>query len=185
MNKKEIRQIMLDKRNTLSDIEQEYYSEQIAEILTKQEFYKKMKKICVYQSFRKEVSCGKITKYAFQDGKQVYVPVTDVESRTMDFYQITEDTRWVEGAYGIMEPLLSEDVPTLTEPALILMPGLVFDHAKHRIGYGGGYYDKYLAKHTEHITVALCYDFQVIEEILPYEEHDKLPDYIVTNIERF
>ncbi|MBR1866288.1 MAG: 5-formyltetrahydrofolate cyclo-ligase, partial [Lachnospiraceae bacterium] len=144
-----------------------------------------LKNICVYQAFRNEVSCDKITEYAFEAGKYVFVPVTDQESRTMEFYPVTRDTRWVEGAYGILEPVLEEHTPVLTGKALILMPGLAFDKDRHRIGYGGGYYDKYLAGHTGHVTAALCYHFQVVEGILPYEDHDWTPNYIITDKEQF
>ena len=95
------------------------------------------------------------------------------------------DTEWRIGTYGIEEPILESETRILKEKAVILMPGLVFDRKKHRIGYGGGYYDRYLAGHTEHITAALCYAFQIIEENLPWEEHDILPDYIITEKEIF
>ncbi len=84
------------------------------------------------------------------------------------------------GAQAIAEPETISPDCVLTNTALILMPGLLFDTQRHRLGYGGGYYDKYLSAHTEHRTAALCYDFQVIDHTLPYEEHDRLPDYLVT-----
>ncbi len=181
MDKKEMRQKMQKKRSALTTIEMEMYSEKITQILFKSSIYQNSKNICIYQAFRNEVSCDKIMELALKEGKQIFVPVTDAASRTMEFYQITADTCWIKGAYGIREPVLDASVHKLVEKALILMPGLVFDEKKHRIGYGGGYYDKYLATHTKHITAALCYHFQVIADELPYEEHDILPDYIVTD----
>lgn len=185
MNKKELRQHMLEKRNALTASELKIYSDQIAEMVLNSDLYQNATNICVYQAFRNEVSCDKITEQALSDGKQVFVPVTDADSKTMEFYQITSDTRWVDGTYGIKEPVIGSDSKTLMDKALILMPGLVFDQEKHRLGYGGGYYDKYLSIHKEHVTAALCYDFQVVEEALPYEEHDILPDYIVTERKMF
>ncbi|MBQ4058126.1 MAG: 5-formyltetrahydrofolate cyclo-ligase [Lachnospiraceae bacterium] len=180
MNKKELRQYMREKRNALTIREQKLYSDQIAEMVLTSDLYQNLANICVYQAFRNEVSCDKITEQALLDGKQVFVPVIDNDSKTMEFYQITLDTNWVDGAYGIKEPIIDSNSKILTDKALILMPGLVFDHQKHRLGYGGGYYDKYLGLHKEHRTLALCYDFQVVEESIPYEDHDILPDYIVT-----
>lgn len=185
MNKKELRQEMLEKRNALTSMEQKLYSEQIADMVLNSDLYQNVTNICVYQAFRNEVSCDRITEQALLDGKHVFVPVTDTNNKTMEFYQITFETNWVDGAYGIKEPIIGANSEILTDKALILMPGLVFDKDKHRLGYGGGYYDKYLSLHKEHITAALCYDFQVVEEPLPYEEHDILPDYIVTEKKMF
>ena len=71
---------------------------------------------------------------------------------------------------GIPEPV--SDEPIADDPhALVLMPGMAFDAAGHRIGYGGGYYDKFLAAEPDHPTLALCFDFQVVEH-LETEEFD-------------
>ena len=178
--KQPLRSRMQSRRAALSREEQESRSAQIIEQIVQSALYDKNQRICIYQAFRNEVSCDTMKQKAWEDGKEIYVPVTDEKNKTMEFYRITPATQWQTGAYGIMEPVLEEDTPRLTEPALILMPGLVFDHHKHRIGYGGGYYDKYLSSHPMHITAALCYDFQIVPEELPFEEHDILPDYIVT-----
>ena len=69
-----------------------------------------------------------------------------------------------KGYAGIPEPIADEPVAH-DETALVLMPGLVFDKAGHRIGYGGGFYDRFLSREPDHPTVALCYDFQVMEKI--------------------
>ena len=183
-DKKILRKQMRERRDALTTEEINIRSKQISEQLLQSSFYKECTHICVYEAFRNEVSCENITTKALQDGKCVYLPVTDEASKTMDFYQITEDTIYREGNYGIREPEINKNSKTLQDKALILMPGLVFDRNKHRLGYGGGYYDKYLALHKEHITVALCYNFQIVDE-LPCEEHDILPDYIVMESEMF
>lgn len=185
MNKTEIRREMLQKRNRLSAIEQKIYSEKISERILKSSQYCKCKNLCIYQAFRNEVSCDKIMRQALQDDKAVFVPVTDFRNKTMEFYQITEYTKWKAGAYGIMEPVFDDNTTVLKNAALILMPGLVFDRDKHRIGYGGGYYDKYLAGHIGHTTIALCYHFQIVKEHLPFDKYDVLPDYIATDEEMF
>lgn len=180
MKKAEMRKLMLDKRNLLTESEITNLSEQICTLITESDLYQNFQNICIYQAFRNEVSCDRIMKRALSDGKYVYVPVTDMEHGEMEFYQVTDQTNWKMGAYNIKEPVLDKDTLRLQEKALILMPGLVFDKKRHRLGYGGGYYDKYLEKHQGHVTVALCYRFQVIDEELPCEEHDILPDFIVT-----
>lgn len=180
MNKKEIRERMSEKRNRLSLKEQTRLSKQIAERVVQTDIYAKWDCICVYQAFRGEVSCEYIIKEAWLDNKKVYVPVTDADTKEIQFYYITEHTFWKEGAYGIMEPVIDEASEMLKTSSLIFMPGLAFDKQHHRLGYGGGYYDKYLASHRDCVTMALCYDFQILEEELPYEAHDILPDYIMT-----
>jgi 5-formyltetrahydrofolate cyclo-ligase len=183
-DKKILRKQMREIRDALIVEEIEVRSKQITEQLWQSSLYKECTHICVYEAFRNEVSCAYITKQALLDGKNVYLPVTDEASMTMEFYQITGDTVYREGNYGILEPELNENSMTLQQKALILMPGLAFDRNKNRLGYGGGYYDKYLSLHNEHITSALCYNFQIVDE-LPCEKHDILPDYIVTEQEIF
>lgn len=178
MNKKEYRQFMQEKRDMLSARQIQEYEAGIAKQILNSTFYQEMNHICIYQAFRNEVPCDRIRIHALEDKKQVYVPVTDPASKTMEFCMITQETEWLEGAYGILEPK-GERIP-LKNRALILMPGLVYDRNRHRIGYGGGYYDRFLSMHPEHVGAALCYPFQITEEALPYEMHDILPDYLVT-----
>ena len=78
--------------------------------------------------------------------------------------------RVARGYSGIPEPI--DDGPVADDPtALVLMPGLAFDKDGRRIGYGGGFYDKFLAAEPTHPTVALCYEFQIVTHI-PAEEFD-------------
>lgn len=183
MDKKAIRKKMLELRKQLSNEKQVILSDLIAEKLFLSEIYLKNSNICLYQSFRGEVLCDKIKEQAFRDGKNVFVPITNLEAHCIEFYQVFPDTIYQEGAYGIAEPVLECQNNVLKDKALILMPGLAFDRDKHRIGYGGGYYDRYLETHPCHTTVALCYGFQIVDEELPYEEYDVLPDYVLTELE--
>ena len=86
------------------------------------------------------------------------------------------------GYMGIPEPI--EKRPVIADRGVMIMPGLVFDHELNRIGYGGGYYDRYLSKYGNDniIKVAIAYDFQVVNKIdSTSEEHDIKPDIIVTD----
>lgn len=170
---------MSDRRNRLSKEQVSSLSNEIGKQIIKSELFQNAFHICVYQAFRNEVCCDTIMEEAFKSGKHVYVPVTDMETKTMEFYEVFEDTLWKPGAYDILEPCISKDNSILKEKALVFMPGLLFDKDKHRVGYGGGYYDKYFMSHPFHTLVGLCYDFQVVD-CLPYEEHDMIPDYIAT-----
>ena len=96
----------------------------------------------------------------------------------MEFYCIQNEHDLVSGYMGIMEPSDSCE-KAKTRDGLFIMPGLAFDYDFHRIGYGGGFYDRYLSEDNTFIKAALAFDFQLLESI-PYEEHDLKPDYIIT-----
>ena len=113
-------------------------------------------------------------------GKRIFIPRTNIEEKTMEAVEIQSLDNLVKDKYGILEP--SEDIEAVekVELDLIILPGVVFDVNGGRIGYGGGYYDKYLQNLDESIPkVALCYDFQVINKV-PMEEHDIKADCIIT-----
>ena len=105
---------------------------------------------------------------ALRDGKKVAVP--KVYGEEMKFLYLDDLTQVEKGYAGIPEPIADEPVAD-DETALVLMPGLAFDPQGHRIGYGGGFYDKFLAAEPNHPTLALCYEFQMLPE-LHTEEHD-------------
>jgi len=105
---------------------------------------------------------------------------TGKAAQEMRFYQITSFDELEEGTMHILEPD-PEQCPCLDaeEHALVIMPGAAFDRERNRIGYGGGFYDRYLAAHPEHPTVAAAYSFQVFDRI-PSDEHDIRPQILVT-----
>ena len=99
---------------------------------------------------------------ALKDGKRVAVP--KVYGEEMRFIYITDLSRVEKGYAGIPEPI--DDGPVAEDPtALVLMPGLAFDKDGHRIGYGGGFYDRFLAQEKDHPTLALCYAFQMLDTL--------------------
>ena len=108
-------------------------------------------------------------------GKGVSVP--KVFGDTMRFIWLTSLQDVAPGYCGIPEPLA--DSPEADDPhALVLMPGLAFDPAGHRVGYGGGFYDKFLAQEPEHPTLALCYGFQLFP-CLETDPHDIPVDQVL------
>ena len=105
---------------------------------------------------------------ALKDGKRVAVPKCYGDE--MKFIYMDDLTAVETGYAGIPEPI--DDEPVADDPtALVLMPGLAFDREGHRIGYGGGFYDKFLSAEPTHPTLALCYEFQM-QEHLETEEFD-------------
>ena len=116
-----------------------------------------------------------ILEKALADGKRVAVP--KVYGDEMKFIYLPDLTRVETGFSGIPEPVA--DGPVGDDPtALVLMPGMAFTEDGQRIGYGGGFYDKFLSAEPTHPTVALCYDFQLVES-LPTEEFDIPVDCVI------
>ena len=95
----------------------------------------------------------------------------------MNFYCYTKKEDLTCSKRGIWEPIPNEEV--ILEDALMIMPLVAFDAEKNRIGYGGGYYDKYLKVHKNHKKIAIAFEDQLVSHIEP-EEHDRKPDYIIT-----
>jgi 5-formyltetrahydrofolate cyclo-ligase len=124
--------------------------------------YRQAKTVCGYLPYNQEVRTIPILERALADGKRVAVP--KVYGDQMRFIYLTDLTQVEKGYSGIPEPI--SDAPVADDPtALVLMPGMAFDADGHRIGYGGGFYDKFLAEEPNHPTVALCYDFQMLSNI--------------------
>ena len=186
MTKSELRQKMKELRSTLTKEEQLRSWEEIQRRLTGMELWSKSTELFTYLSFGSEVDTCRLVKEALSgernSPKAVYVP--RVEGKSMNFYQITGASILKPSKFGVPEPDGSNLIPyTATNPAprLMLVPGLVFDLQGNRIGYGAGYYDKFLTEAGEDhfVKVALAYDFQLVDRI-PAEEYDIRMDYIVT-----
>ena len=158
---------------TLEEIENK--SRVLGEKFAQTELYRQAKTIYGYLPYNQEVRTVPMLEQALRDGKQVAVP--KVYGEEMKFHYMTDLARVETGYAGIPEPF--GDEPVAEDPnALVLMPGLAFDREGHRIGYGGGFYDKFLANEPGHPTVALCYDFQVLPR-LETEEFDVPVDLVL------
>lgn len=177
MDKNEVRHLIKAHRQKLTDEDVKIQSRLIIDRLKKSDIYKTSENVFLYISYNREVDTYMLLSRCFMDGKKVYAP--KVLSKTdMEFYCIQDEHDLVSGYMGIMEPSDSCEKAN-TRDGLFIMPGLAFDYDFHRIGYGGGFYDRYLSEDNTFIKAALAFDFQLLESI-PYEEHDLKPDYIVT-----
>lgn len=123
-----------------------------------------------------EVEADLLIPEAEKDGKKVFIP--KVCGEEMIFNRYEADKVREQGKYQIRESD-SEEVLAPDEKTLIIMPGAVFDEKKHRIGYGGGYYDRYLSHYPQCRTIAVGFDLQIVEEI-PADAHDISPEMIIT-----
>ena len=175
VNKKELRQAIRAQKRAMTEEEIIRKSAALAEKFLASDAYKQARTIYGYLPYNQEVRTVPMLEQALQDGKQVAVPKCYGDE--MKFI-VLEDLSLVEKGYaGIPEPIADEPVAN-DKTALVLMPGLAFDEAGHRIGYGGGFYDKFLSREPGHPTLALCYDFQMLPS-LETEAHDIPVDYVI------
>ncbi len=172
--KREIRNALISKRDAFSN--KQGADNKITDALSEVCF--KYKRIFVYISFGSEVDTIDFIKRMLEAGKEVYVPVCNTESLTMTASRITALKNLTKNRYGILEP--DEIVACDAELDVVIFPGAAFDKAGNRIGYGKGYYDKFIsALNYTPLKLGVCYDFQLLDEI-PSEGHDVKMDIIIT-----
>ena len=168
MDKKELRRSIRERKRAMTEEEIVSRSEKLGVLFAQSKAYKNAKTIYGYLPYNQEVRTVPMLEQALKDGKEVAVP--KVYGDEMKFLYLDDLTKVSKRYASIPEPIADGTVAD-DETALVLMPGLAFDPQGHRIGYGGGFYDKFLAAEPNHPTLALCYEFQLLPE-LDTEEHD-------------
>ena len=168
MDKKELRRQIREKKRAMTEEQIVTASARLGELFLNCPEYKAAKTIYGYLPYNQEVRTVPMLQKALEDGKKVAVP--KVYGDDMKFIYMDDLSLVSEGYAGIPEP--TADGPVAEDKtALVLMPGMAFTKNGDRMGYGGGFYDKFLASEPDHPTVALCYDFQMVES-LPTAEYD-------------
>ncbi|MGO1370042.1 5-formyltetrahydrofolate cyclo-ligase [Senegalia sp. (in: firmicutes)] len=179
--KKQLRKKILNERKKLSKEEVNTLSEKIISYLIKMEEFKNSKTIMTYLSFKEEVNTFKLIEKMMDLEKNVLTTYTDKNKNIIVPCKLKDlDESLDENPFGYLEP--KEDLIEEVDPGqidLIITPGLAFDKKGNRIGYGGGYYDKLLARAPQAIKIALSYDFQILSKV-PNGKFDIPVDYIVT-----
>ncbi|MBQ3356519.1 MAG: 5-formyltetrahydrofolate cyclo-ligase [Oscillospiraceae bacterium] len=174
MDKDSLRQEMLGRRREMREEKITAASDELARQLFAHPLYRAAKTLYVYLSANREVRTDGIVAQARKDGKRVCAP--RVCGSELRFFSLDDNTKLRTGAFGILEPVNGQEADDPT--ALVLLPGLAFDRTGHRLGYGGGYYDRFLAREKDHPTVALCYGFQLLAAI-EAEPHDVPADAVL------
>ena len=175
MNKTELRKSIRTRKRAMTEAEIREKSEELGRLFLQSEEYRNARSIYGYLPYNQEVRTVAMLEQALRDGKRVAVPKCYGDE--MRFIWM-EDLSLVEKGYaGIPEPIADGPIAD-DETALVLMPGMAFDREGHRIGYGGGFYDKFLAREENHPKVALCYDFQMVPH-LETEEYDIPVDKVI------
>lgn len=185
MNKQEYRKKALEIRDSISVENREKYSGIIAGRLLESDAVKKAENILIYCSYRSEVSTEHLIERLIQMGKRVFCPkVLDVKDGLMEFFRITSMNQIGEGFHGIPEPVTGDVYETGTDrkhsDTLMIIPGVAFDRECNRIGYKGGFYDRYIPRVPGAVLVAIAFDEQIFDDVFPMESHDIKPDEIYT-----
>ncbi len=175
MNKQALRNTIRQKKRAMTPEAIAKKSAALAQKLYASSLYQNATVLFGYLPYNQEVRTEPILEQALREGKRVAVP--KVFGEEMHFIYIEDLTGVAKGSFGIPEPIADGPI-ALEDTALVLMPGLAFDARGNRMGYGGGFYDKYLQAHPHHPTVALCYDFQMLPH-LDTEDHDIPVDLVL------
>lgn len=182
MEKSEVRKLVRAQKVLLRPEAVADYSRQVAERFTAQPFYQAAETIYPYLAYNQEILTDEIIRRAWADGKRVAVPKV-LDAGYMEFYYIDSFDGITLGYCDIPEP--AEDPARLAEDknVLLLMPGLAFGRDHNRIGYGGGFYDRYLERReaagAHFFKVSLAYEFQIFDSV-PAQAHDRKVDAVVT-----
>jgi len=177
MPKKSIRDEMLLRRKSLAAATCLGLSLRIQERLLKSAEFAVAERLALYNPVRNEVFTEEIFSVSRHAGKTVAYP--RVCGTALEFIEVGDRSELSRGAFGIPEPRGSRIIP-LASLDLLLVPGVAFDMAGHRLGYGKGFYDRILHGRAAHaLLVGLCFEQQLIGK-LPVETHDVRMDMIIT-----
>lgn len=193
-SKVELRNEILQRRDTLTQVERKEKSYQIAQRVVKQKEFIDANKILLFAAYKSEVDTTEIFKVAQKQEKAVYYP--KVIGNELEFYRVQKQENLMQGYRGIREPKVNPQLQfqlKQRDRILIIMPGVVFDEVGNRIGYGGGYYDRFLQKiesspveeQNQEIDcickMAIAFSCQMVETgQIPSEVHDKKVEYLIT-----
>lgn len=163
-------------RQAMTEEKEQFFNEQLFSCLSRMPEIAGASAIYTYISYQKEVDTRRILVYLWELGKAVAAPRVLGEGQ-MEFFEIHSFADLEPGCMGILEPKLhcrKADAPR----AVVLTPGLAFDRLGHRIGYGGGFYDRFFAREPEHRRIGLAFDYQLYDSI-PAEACDRRLDRLL------
>jgi len=178
MDKQDYRKLIAERKKGCSDEWLAAASEVITQSVASLDEFRDSGYIFAYMDMPGEVRMREFLSSCLAEGRHVALP--RVEKRKMSFYEVTSFEDLQPGSMGIREPV--PDEARLADgwtDVFMIMPGVAFDVNLHRIGYGGGCYDRFLEEHEVRVKAAVAYSWQVFENIC-YEEHDIRPDLLVT-----
>jgi len=171
VSKEEWRKTFLIKRDQLSKAQHTSWDTQLTKSFLKHELVQPAKRISCYVGYASEMNTLPLINSLLQRNKKVCVPRIISKKAGMEMVDITSVNDLQEGKYGIQAPAAHLPAIQDTSIDIIIVPGLVFDQHGYRIGYGGGFYDRFLSNHPNSHTIALAYPFQQATD-LPHDWYD-------------
>ncbi|MBS4217148.1 5-formyltetrahydrofolate cyclo-ligase [Bacillus sp. FJAT-49711] len=182
MDKKMIRKKYKDRLNSLDRITYEHHSYLIANKLFQSNEWKKTEIIGVTISHFPEVDTWQIIRKGWEEGKKIVIPRCNPAEKKMVFREITSFNQLETVFFGLLEPIEAETNQIINRDIpLLIVPGLVFNREGYRIGFGGGYYDRFLTD-FHGATISLCFSLQISDNI-SIENHDIPVKKIITENE--
>jgi len=183
--KRNIRELVNGLRETLSERDRDAWSDAIEDRLFGFEPFAAARTVLFYASFNNEVRTGGAIRRAIREGKRIAVPVTKVEEKRLETSLVTDfDEDLQPGAFGIPEPKPGRVRPVPDDEIdIVVVPGVAFDRRGNRVGYGGGYYDRFVGRVRIGVPlIAVAFAFQLMDEV-PAAEHDLRVDALITEEE--
>lgn len=179
LSKKELRRRLIENRSNIPEDVRREKSLKIKEKLLQSPVLQQAERVFVYVSFGSEVQTHELINELIKMGKTVGVPLCNTETHTMSVKEITDFSQLIKGNYNILEPDSSlKEIPK-DEIDLVIVPAAAFDSDGYRMGYGGGYYDRFLADFNgKSIGVAFS---ECITEALPKGKFDKKVNEVITD----
>jgi 5-formyltetrahydrofolate cyclo-ligase len=179
--KRAIRRAVIERRDAMRPSERASASERIAERLMELPEIAGAGTVMAFWSFGSEVDTAPALEWLDRAGKRVVLPRVEGEDVVAVVYAVGDDV--AAAAFGAMEPtgtaLVAPD-----EVDAVITPGVAFDRTGRRVGYGGGFYDRFLPKTRADVpAVAIAFDVQIVDELLPVGSFDRPVDAIVTESE--
>ena len=178
MDKQTLRAILKEKRSTLAPDEKKRKDAAVVERIAKSTLFQRASMLLIYAPLPGEINLLPLVRLSRQMGKPVAFPRCDTETNTMQFYLLKPDARLTEGAYRIPEPPADAPICVPDKAALCILPALTFDPTGARLGYGKGYYDRFLETYPG-ITVGAVYEAMMVKSV-PTEPHDKAVSFVFT-----
>lgn len=177
LSKQELRKLCINIRHNIDSRSEK--DNRICSLFLNSELYKNARQLLCYMALSEEVNCDAIIQRALDDKKRVAVPYCTNEYGDMEFYYISSFGDLAVGSYNIREPIPNNCQKAVHfDESILLVPGVAFDKNGNRLGYGKGYYDRFLEKFTFN-SVGLCYNTLVIDHING-DSHDVPVEYIIT-----
>ncbi len=185
MDKKSLRKGILAKRAALGKEGNISLSKKVIDTLKNTDYYKNAKKIMIFISFGSEIDTHEFIKESIAEGKEILVPVTFHETREMKPSLLKSFNELEIGYFNILTP--KEEFIRYIDPSeidLVIVPGAVFDRDGYRVGYGGGFYDRFLTSKVKKDIpkISIAFDLQLVDKV-PREEYDYPVDFIITEKE--